>query len=323
MYHFKRINDFEKNQLDQVINNIIENDELRRPLRAKSLIATIFGDFIEPYGGKIWLTNLITLVQQFEINERLLRTSVFRLIEEGWLIKTREGRRSIYGLSEDGIEQTLLAAELLYHYKKRSWNGIWLFVIATSKNISAEKNIQLCHRLSLMGFEVLSKNIFAHPDMDNNLVKKVVAELGLQKQVMIMQSQNIESVNMIDEHTNDQELVKQCCSYKDAEAMYNHFIIAYKPIIGVLKKTQRVTGDISFRLRVLLMHDYRRLLFKDPQLPVELLPGDWSGDKARALVKEIYLLTYKSANNFYLSICKDDVLKPKLKKAFYSRFGGF
>ena len=46
--------------------------------------------------------------------------------------------------------------------------------------------------------------------------------------------------------------------------------------------------ETAFLLRVLLIHDYRRLLLRDPELPDVLLPTDWPGQKARLLCKELY-----------------------------------
>ena len=57
-----------------------------RPLRGGSLIITVFGDAILPRGGSIWLGSLIKLVQPLGLSERLVRTSVFRLAQDGWLI---------------------------------------------------------------------------------------------------------------------------------------------------------------------------------------------------------------------------------------------
>jgi phenylacetic acid degradation operon negative regulatory protein len=40
--------------------------------------------------------------------------------------------------------------------------------------------------------------------------------------------------------------------------------------------------------RVLLIHEYRRIVLRDPLLPAEILPADWPGAAARALCAEIY-----------------------------------
>ncbi len=55
------------------------------PPRAKSLVMTLFGDVITPHGGEVWLGSLIELLAPFGISDRLVRTSVYRLAEEGWL----------------------------------------------------------------------------------------------------------------------------------------------------------------------------------------------------------------------------------------------
>ena len=44
----------------------------------------------------------------------------------------------------------------------------------------------------------------------------------------------------------------------------------------------------AFLLRILLIHDYRRLLLRDPELPEVLLPAAWPGHQARLLCKELY-----------------------------------
>lgn len=304
------------------INELMQISGLQRPIRAKSMIATIFGDVIEIHGGRIWLSDLIKLASHFAINERLVRTSVFRLVEEGWLKKTRQGRRSVYELTIDGQEQTTLAGELIYHYKQKPWNGAWDLVIATSTGISAEKNLQLQRRLSLMGFGTLAKNIYAHPDMDNQLVNHVIDELGLVDQVFIMESSFGSDSNAHIRGLHNREMVNQCCAYDEVVTMYEQFISAYKPILKQLTRSGNIQAPHCFSIQMLLMHDYRRLLFKDPQLPVELLPGEWVGLKARELVKNIYTLTYKSTNTFYAGLCDSNALSQILKPSFYDRFGG-
>ena len=76
-------------------------DEFRsRPtMRAGSLITTVFGDSIAPRGGTVWLGSLIEAMADFGISERLVRTSVFRLVKDGWLQST--SRRAALLLQPD------------------------------------------------------------------------------------------------------------------------------------------------------------------------------------------------------------------------------
>ncbi len=44
----------------------------------------------------------------------------------------------------------------------------------------------------------------------------------------------------------------------------------------------------AFTARILLIHHYRRVVLRDPLLPLALLPRDWPGRAARQLCGEIY-----------------------------------
>ncbi|TLZ23603.1 MAG: hypothetical protein E6K27_15870, partial [Gammaproteobacteria bacterium] len=86
----------------------------QRPLRAGSLLVTIFGDAIAPRGAAVTLGSLIRLAAPFGLTERLVRTSVARLARDGWLAARRSGRRSEYRLTRGGAERFAEATRRIY-----------------------------------------------------------------------------------------------------------------------------------------------------------------------------------------------------------------
>ena len=80
------------------------------------------------HGGAIWLGDLIELLAPLGINERLLRTSVFRLVAQNWLQSERHGRRSLYLISELGQRHTAHASQRIYEGAPQDWNGEWTLV---------------------------------------------------------------------------------------------------------------------------------------------------------------------------------------------------
>src|SRR5690625_2378432 len=86
----------------KAIEELVRNFRLRRPIRATSLIISVYGDAIAPRGGTVWLGSLISALKPLGLNERLVRTSVYRLSQEGWLSSQRIGRRSYYSLTRAG-----------------------------------------------------------------------------------------------------------------------------------------------------------------------------------------------------------------------------
>ena len=90
---------------DPVVAHWIKRTLAADPPRAKSLIVTVWGDALAPHGGAVWLAGLIRLLAPFGINERLARTSVFRLTRDGWLEAEAHGRRSRYRLTAAGARR--------------------------------------------------------------------------------------------------------------------------------------------------------------------------------------------------------------------------
>ena len=69
----------------------------RTPPRIASLIITVWGDAVVPRGGSLWLGSLQAILDRFGCREGQVRTAMSRLTEEGWLLRTRQGRRPSTG----------------------------------------------------------------------------------------------------------------------------------------------------------------------------------------------------------------------------------
>src|SRR5437588_11864014 len=72
------------------------------PSRCGSTVITIYGDAIVPRGGCVWLGTLLAFFRSIEISEGVVRTAVSRLAADGWLERTRVGRKSFYRLAAHG-----------------------------------------------------------------------------------------------------------------------------------------------------------------------------------------------------------------------------
>src|SRR4029453_14301246 len=80
--------------VDTRVSRWIGRERSRHPPRAKSLVVTVWGDAIAPHGGAVWLSGLIKLLAPLGLNERLVRTSVYRLAQEGWRLSPTDRRGS-------------------------------------------------------------------------------------------------------------------------------------------------------------------------------------------------------------------------------------
>ena len=80
-------------------------------------------------------------------------------------------------------------------------------------------------------------------------------------------------------------------------ADYRRFLQRFGSVIERFRQAGDATHDPaqSFVVRTLLIHEYRRVLLRDPQLPVALHPLDWPGAAAYALCRDFYRLTHRAA----------------------------
>jgi hypothetical protein len=73
---------------------------------------------------------------------------------------------------------------------------------------------------------------------------------------------------------SDVDMVNGAWNLERLAGVYDGFVGRYQPVLDELRAD--AAGDIddesAFLLRILLIHDYRRLLLRDPELPDVLLP---------------------------------------------------
>lgn len=307
----------ELQQLKRLCALRIKKFKIQRPLRAQSLLMTVFGDSILPHGGVVWLGSLIKLVEPFGINQRLVRTSVYRLVQDNWLEAKQIGRRSYYELTKYAVNKTRSAEKRIYSDASHVWDGEWRLVFTGVPGVSPEQRELLHKELLWQGFGKISQHVYGHPVIPTEPVTQLLEEMKLEKKVVVMLAKNID-----DEHgPGVLEMVSQCCDIESVKEDYKAFIKNYKPIDKLHTYIKDLDSQSCFLLRTLLIHDFRRVLLRDPQLPKELLPNDWPGDEARMLSARIYNAVSSLAEAYVTNECETaDGGVPAVNPYYYSRF---
>jgi phenylacetic acid degradation operon negative regulatory protein len=221
----------------------------------------------------------------------LVRTSVYRLAQEKWLERTASGRRSYYGLTDAGRRQTVDAEHRIYAAGSSSWDGQWRLVSIPQKTISRTYRTGLKKELKWQGFGTLTADTLIHPTADLPTVCRALAERDLADKAKVFCG------HTINDHESPQSLLDRCFDL------------------------EQIARESAFTARVLLIHDYRRILLHDPDLPEELLPAHWPGTRARKRCAAIYRTLQEAADRWTVSVCDDELnlLKPP-DKHYRQRF---
>ncbi|TNE36991.1 MAG: phenylacetic acid degradation operon negative regulatory protein PaaX [Alphaproteobacteria bacterium] len=288
-------------------------------LKAKSLLVTVWGDCVAPHGGTVWLKSLIDLVEPLGLNERVVRTAVFRLQREELLSSEQAGRRSFYSLTRTGRHRFAEATRRIYASGDIPWNGKWLLLFLARRDLDDKVQRALHNELGWLGFGAFGGGIYAHPGQSRETLEALLSDHKVTKCATILETADA-APRLYD---NPAILVRKGWNLDDLEADYARFIGHFGRFGGADRPAAQLDEKKCFIIRSLLVHDYRRVLLRDPMLPAELLPGKWNGSEARALCRDIYQQVWQGAERHLMSVLEHAGGRlPPASEEFMARFGG-
>lgn len=290
-----------------------------KPIRANSLIITIYGDAIAPHGGTVWLGSFIRLVESLGLNQRMVRTGVFRLSKEKWLVAEQIGRRSYYSLTPIGRRRFEHAYRRVYVATENTWNGEWQIVFTSLGGLTPAQRENLRRELLWEGFGSLAPGILGQPKVDAETLQELLHDNDAYDKVVVMRASSVGAFN----GKPLQELVRECWNLDALSQHYKQFLERFRPVLRAMRTTQNLDPEQCFLVRTLLMHEFRRVLLRDPQLPEQLLPQAWPGAAARQLCVDLYRITHKLTEQHLMNVLETaNGPLPEAAPYFYERFGG-
>lgn len=238
--------------------------ELRSgPSRTWSVVVTVFGDVAVPRGGSLWLGSLLDVFAGMGVGANAVRTAMSRLTADGWLLRDRVGRNSFYRLGARGRAGFAPATERIYGAAPDAWDGrldLWLPAGETGGPAAPE------------GFGAVASGVWLaplsgepRPDAPGWMRVEGRADLA-----------------------TGRRLAARAWPVAATADAYARFMEAFSPLREQVAGAGAPSGLDALIARILLIHEYRRVVLRDPRLPLPLLPDPWPGTPARALCADIY-----------------------------------
>lgn len=298
----------------------------QRPLRTGSLLVTILGDAIAPRGGVIALSSLIGLGRLFGLTERLVRTSIARLANEHWVGSQRSGRVSFYSLTSQGRIRFAEATRRIYGGSPETWNGQWTLVFLPASPRKLRE--QLRQQLFWLGYGQIAPGVLAHPSDGIEEVRSILAQSHpapgsspVPDATAVLMCGSGHAVE------DDLKLVSMGWDFGDLSRRYRRFIDMFAPLHAALEDAacarREPAGEISFVLRTLLLHEYRKIHLRDPLLPAPLLPRNWVGADAQQLCRKLYARVFPASERYLSATVQTHTGPlPAASSEILQRFGG-
>ena len=287
-----------------------------RAISATSMVVTVFGDAVSQHGGWIWLGSLIRVLKPFGFSERRVRTAVFRLGRQDWLKADKVGRRGYYCCTDEAQAHYQRAARRIYSSGRKDWDGYWTLVLPVA--VPEHKRDELLKSLSWQGFSSMAGGLYARPSAERDELDEIISALDLGGRVAVLQA------SAEDAHSQSaiRELARKKWKLDELKDLYDEYLDFYRPLARDLSG-DTLTPEQSFWLRTLMVHDYRRVLLRDPGFPDVVLPTGWFGFSAYELIKRTYKVLAPSSVQYILRTLENaEGPLPPASRPFSRRFDG-
>lgn len=267
-------------------------------MKPRGLMFTLFGEYIQHYGGEIWIGSLIRLMSHFGLSESSCRGATLRMVQQGFIQARKIGNKSYYSLTEKGKRTVFDGVSRVYSAPNTKWDGKWrIFTYSIPEEMRELRN-QLRKDLSWLGFGAISNGVWATPNPIEKQVMEMVQEHHLNDYSILFTSSSFVS-------HDDQDIIHKGWDLDQIEERHADFIERYKGKFEQLKEdawNSKLTDNQCFIDRTELVHEYRKFLFFDPNFPADFLPHDWIGFRARELFFNIHQLLAIPAIRYFESV---------------------
>lgn len=228
-------------------------------LRTWSLIVTIFGDMARAPGAEIPGPVLSALTTRIGVKPEAVRVALHRLRKDGWLTSRREGRLSYYLLTDAGRTQSESATARIYAgapSDPRRWHVVVAGPMTPAARLACDSE------LGAAGYIAIAPGAWlgAGPRPDEPDPRLFYLE---------------------GEPPEPPDWLRDSLMPPALAAAYAKFDANLGTIGTALAGRVPPSALDRAALRALMVHGWRRLVLRHPDLPDTFFPAGWSGPSAR------------------------------------------
>lgn len=265
----------------------------------QDMVFTLYGDYIRHRGGEAWTGSLIELLGLFGLSGQAVRSTLSRMSRKGWLKSRKAGRHSFYSMTPKCLELLEEGARRIFQPRCDPWDGRWHLLTYSIPESKRHLRRGLRRQLLWLGFGALNHATWISPRDLRAEVEQVVDVLHIRAYVELFTAEH-------QGFSSDEEIVARCWNLEQLNDYYATLIARYDPPFQ--ERQARLMADDSlepqecFVQRFMLIHEYRSSPYVDPNLPLELLPDDWLGERATRLFQQYHDLLVEEAEAFVDSV---------------------
>lgn len=260
---------------------------------ARSMLLTLLGEYLLPWGRPVWARTMIGAMERLGFDETAARQAITRARNDGWIVTTPVGRRGLVALTPDGEELLREGRDRLTLFAGQSdiWDGSVTLLTLDTAGLAPARRDELRNRLRWSGFGQLTPSLhlsFA-PGAEGQAVI-ALSELELRDRAASFRAR---PGQLGDPRT----LVEQAWDLDEIAEARHSFIT---------EAEQAAQGDDPFAASARILHAWRHLPLRDPGLPRDCEPAQWTGEHPAAAYRRLSARFERAANRSWARLAEDD-----------------
>jgi phenylacetic acid degradation operon negative regulatory protein len=241
-------------------------------MQARSALFDLYGDYLRPRGGRAPVAALVRLLAPLDIAAPAVRTAISRMVRQGWLLPVRLPGGPGYQLTVRAVHRLDEAAARIYRTSRQVWDRHFDLIVLTPPDQRADR-ARLTATLAYLGYGRLDPATWVAPRPAED-VDALLKEAGVGYERF--------TATHTAGTTGAAALVRRAWDLDALAAAYRRFVAEQQAALATVGDLGGASDRVAYATRFRLVHAWRTFLFRDPQLPPDLLPDEWAGSDAAA-----------------------------------------
>ena len=249
--------------------------------RPPRLLLTLLGDYSWRRTEPLPAAALVALLAEFGVSDSAARAALSRLTRNRLLVTSKNGRRTVVGLSERAARILDDGGRQIFSFGTSSapWDGVWSLVAFSIPEQNRAARDSLRKQLRWLGFAPLYDGLWVAPRDHAAEVISQLTELGIST-ATAFRAATVPG-------GSPEGLPQRAWDLDSLRESYDRFI-THTERLRERTLAGRVSPVAALVARTRVMDEWRTFPGLDPDLPAELLPEAWP----RARARELFTTTY-------------------------------
>lgn len=248
----------------------------------KSLILDIYGAQVRGLGGWLAIADLVALMADLGHDDRAVRAAVARMKRSELL--AAEARHGVAGYALTGP-----ALQILRDGDERIFSSSipttvadgWVVAVFSVPEQARERRHRLRALLVRLGFGQVTPGVWIAPSRMKPEARRLLARAELSQYVSLFEGE-------YEGFSDLRVLVARAWDLPALDTAYRRFIALHRRTATVWRAPKARGNRRGFVDYMRVLAAWRRLAYRDPGLPAELLPRRWNGEPARLLFADLH-----------------------------------